>query len=317
MYAKHLVIAAVAALGGYGAFQLTAVSAEEPQKPSNAEQEIRAAAAAYAAAFNKGDIDTVLSFWTDDADYMDDDGVVHRGKPAIVKLFKETGDHIKGHTMSLDVQVVKFPRPDVALEEGVATINHPEGGSESNRYISLWVKNGGRWQLNSARDQAPESPPEAASSDEPLKEFEWLIGDWTNETSGAKCALTCKWALNKRFLEMDYDTKKDNDEPTKVAVMLGFDPGADELRSWFFDSEGGNGMSRWERDGNTWTSQSRGVLGDGQAGTSVNSIQFVDDDTFIWRSKNRRIDGNPVPDAEVKFTRCKDHAKEAGKEGKQ
>jgi uncharacterized protein (TIGR02246 family) len=329
MYGKHLMVAAIAALCGYGAFQ-TANPTQPPQSPTqppakppqqqpksaNAEQEIRAAAAEFAAAFSKGDIDRVLSFWADDADYMDDEGVVHRGKAAISKLFMGTSEHVKGHTMTIKVQSVKFTRPDVALEEGIVTVKHPESGSDSNRYMSIWVKNGDRWLLSSVRDQPPVSPADV-DDEEPLKEFAWLVGAWNNETSGAKCAMTCKWVLNKQFLEMEYDIKKENEGPTEVAVMLGRHPGSGELRSWFFDSEGGIGGSRWVREGNTWTSESEGVLSDGRTGTSVNSIQFVDDDTFIWRSKNRQIDGNPVADAEVKFTRCKDEPKEAGKEIKQ
>ena len=89
---------------------------------------------------------------------------------------------------------------------------------------------------------------------------------------------------------------------------------AKEIRSWVFDSEGGNSGAKWQRNGDAWSSKCEGVLGDGRSGSSVNSIQYLNDDAFVWRSKNRRIDGSPVADNEVKFSRRKEAAQDATKE---
>lgn len=315
MSAKHWVIAAATAFCGYGVFQITTASAQPPKvapKVASGEQEIRSAAAAFAAAFNKGDSDALLAFWADDADYVDDSGVAYKGKKAISELVRKNCPLCKGHTMSLDVSTVKFTRPDVALEEGVVTVKGPDEVGESNRYMAVWVKNNDRWQLSSVRDQTP--PMESYKGDESLAELGWLVGDWIHENGDVKVALKCRWMLNKQFLVMEYDVKKPNEDPTEVAVWIGWDPGSKEIRSWVFDSEGGNSGAKWQRNGDAWSSKCEGVLGDGRSGSSVNSIQYLNDDAFVWRSKNRRIDGSPVADNEVKFSRRKEAAQDATKE---
>ena len=48
-----------------------------------------------------------------------------------------------------------------------------------------------------------------------------------------------------------------------------------------------------------------------RGGSATNIIEFVDQDTFIWRSKDREVDGQPMADTEVKFARKVAKEKEA------
>lgn len=313
MFTKLLAASVLAAACGFGAYELAAQSGDG-QKTGDVEREIRQAAAAYAETFSKGDMDAVVTFWADDADYLDADGKLHRGKTAIADLFKKNAESCKGHTMSLDVSSVKTIKPDVVLEEGTVTVKCPTGEAESNKYFAIWTKEKDRWKLSSVRDQ--DSVPTPKSSDDPLRELAWLVGDWKHDDGQTKVALKCRWLLNQRYLAMEYDVKKPNEDPTEVVVWIGMDPASNELRSWVFDSDGGNAGARWERDGNAWKSHCDGVLCDGRMGASLNSIEFVDDNAFVWRSKERRIDGEPVADAEAKFARTNQQGKDAVKESK-
>lgn len=288
-------------------------TAQPPQKRGGDEKEIRAAAEAFAAAFNKGDLDTLVGFWADDADYVDDTGASHKGKAAIAEMMKKNAAQFKGYTMKITVASVRFPRPDVALDEGSVSLTSPDGGSDSSRYLSVWVKNGDRWQLSDVHDLSGSEPD---ATDEPLKEFSWLVGQWSYTGQNVTVNLKCRFALDKQFLVSEYEVTRQGADPKRVVQWMGWDPASEAVRSWIFDSDGGNGQAVWERDGNTWTSQSEGVLRDGKTGTSVNSIQFVDDGHFVWTSKNREIDDNPVPDAELKFTRQGETKKEGDKEDK-
>src|SRR5215813_10005784 len=91
-------------------------TAQQPQNRGGGEKEIRAAADAFAAAFNKGDLDTLAGFWADDADYVDDTGATHKGKAAISDMMKKNATQCKGYTMKINVASVHFPRPDVAID---------------------------------------------------------------------------------------------------------------------------------------------------------------------------------------------------------
>src|SRR5262245_22270246 len=288
------------------------VMAQTPQQRGGGEKEIRAADDAFAAAFNKGDLDTVLGFWADDADYVDDTGTTHKGKAAVADMMKQNAAQYKGYTMKINVASVHFPRPDVALDEGSVTLTSPDGSSDSNRYLSVWVKNGDRWQLSNVHDLSPSEKPDDTA--EPLKQFSWLVGQWSYTGENATVNLKCRWALDEQYLVSEYEVTRAGGESKQVVQWMGWDPASEQIRSWVFDSDGGNGQALWERDGNTWTSQSEGVLRDGKTGTSVNSIQFVDDSHFVWTSKNREIDDMPVPDVEMKFTRQGEAKKDGAKE---
>jgi len=222
---------------------------------------------------------------------------------------KQNAAQYKGYTMKINVASVHFPRPDVAIDEGSVTLTSTDGNSDSNRYLSVWVKNGDRWQLSNVHDLSASDKPDAAA--EPLEQFSWLVGQWSSKSENATVNLKCRWALDKQYLVSEYDVTRPGGESKQVVQWMGWDAASQQVRSWVFDSDGGNGQAVWERDGNTWRSQSEGVLRDGRIGTSVNSIQFVDDSHFVWTSKNREIDDNPVADAELKFTR-QDEAKKDG-----
>jgi hypothetical protein len=90
----------------------------------------------------------------------------------------------------------------------------------------------------------------------------------------------------------------------KVTQWVGWDPQTEQIKSWVFDDQGGNAEALWVRNGNTWMADSVGVLPDGSTGSGVNVLKYQDDKTFIWQSIRREVDGQPLPDMEVKFTRA-------------
>jgi hypothetical protein len=112
-----------------------------------------------------------------------------------------------------------------------------------------------------------------------------------------------RWALDKSFLVLEYTARGKDGEDLTVLQFFGWDTADEVVRSWFFDSRGGNGGGDWVRDGNTWTAGWSGVLSDGRPASSVNSIKFIDDKTFLFRSVDREIDGLPLADLDVKFAR--------------
>src|SRR5262249_51699177 len=85
---------------------------------------------------------------------------------------------------------------------------------------------------------------------------------------------------------------------------IGIDPRTGQLSSSTFDDEGGRGEGLWFRDGNRWVMDSAGVLPDGTETLAVNIITRLNDNEFVWRSVDRTVGDNEVPDAEpVKLVR--------------
>jgi uncharacterized protein (TIGR02246 family) len=284
------------------ALWLSWTQAQGPALGSSEEQAIRKSVDDYCATFNKGDIGGLMDYWADDADYVDADGTAHRGKDAIRALFQSSTENLKGHKLGLKITALRIVKPEVAIEDGVAELTDPEGATTSAPYTAVWVKSGDKWLIQSARDLPSQEASVPATSDN-LSPLAWLIGEWVSEDKGPKVTLTSKWALDKNFIVQDYTVAGQDGADLRVVQWIGFDPGTGQIKSWTFDSRGGHGEGLWMRDGNTWHAETTGVLADGRIGSAFNSVRFVDDTHLEWRSTDRNVEGQPMPDAEVKFVR--------------
>jgi uncharacterized protein (TIGR02246 family) len=285
--------------------ELHSLGAQESSPVSADEQAIRTSVDVYCEAFNSGNVDAVLNYWANDADYVDADGETHRGKEAIGALFKAAVEGLQGHKLALTIDRLQLVKPEVAIEDGTASLTTPDGETSSGRYTAVWVKNGDQWLIQSARE-LPSDEEEASASEasaDYLLSLEWLVGTWVSEDSGPTVNLTADWALDKKFLVQDYAVAGEDGADIRVVQWIGFDPVSEQIKSWTFDSRGGHGEGLWSREDNTWHIESTGALPDGRVGTARHSVRFVDDTHFEFHSTGRNVEGQPMPDVEVRLVR--------------
>ena len=81
---------------------------------------------------------------------------------------------------------------------------------------------------------------------ERLKELEWLVGDWIDESSESVIHGTCRWSADKNFLLRDFTIQSEGKPVMTVTQRIGWDPLSKQIKSWVFDSEGGYGDDRLE-----------------------------------------------------------------------
>jgi uncharacterized protein (TIGR02246 family) len=273
------------------------------EKGSGADAEIRKVNADYAAAMTAGEIDAIMAFWAADADYIDEAGKQTSGNDKIAALFKKAAPESKGSKVNMRIHSLRFLRPEICLEDGTVERTMPTGTKETNRFAIVWTKTGGKWQISSVRDlptDVTDLPSVAAAH---LSDLGWLVGEWVDDSPKADVNVKVAWGTNKAFLLMEYVIKRDGADPLEVNVRVGWDARAGRVRSWVFDSEGGFAEAYWRKDGKKWIVGTSGVLPDGGTGGATNIYEFVDDNTFVWRSTDRDVDGQPLEDAEVKFIR--------------
>ena len=89
----------------------------------------------------------------------------------------------------------------------------------------------------------------------------------------------------------------------RVSQRIGWDPVANCIRSWVFDSEGGFGQSVWTRDGDTWIIKATGVRPDGKTGSATNLLVRAGKDAYVWRSTDRIVGDEVRAPIEVKVVR--------------
>jgi len=263
------------------------------------EQAVRDAATRLTEAFSKGDLAALAAYWAPDAEYTSEDGTVTKGRDAIAAMFKKVINDLKSPKMTIKVTSLRLLKGDVALMDGVSTVTAGDGSVDEGRFTAAWVKSDGKWQIRSAHD-LPGEAGGAPGAGGALKELAWMVGDWQTE-KGAE-AVNIRWALDRAFLVQEYKVR-DGDSVLEVRQLVGFDPLTGRIKSWTFDSRGGYGEGLWTREGNSWVAETVGVLPGGQTGSGVNVVRYLDDQAFIYQSRDRQVGGQPIPDAEVKLVR--------------
>lgn len=269
--------------------------------PANDDQTLRQSAKAYAEALDRGDLAAIQAAWTPDADYIDEAGNTFKGREAIGKLFKQALPSLKANKTVYKLTAIRFIKPDVAVTDGDADITAADGSTDHSRFTAVWTKVGDQWLIASARDLPTAADPLAG--DRRLKDLEWMVGDWTATDKTMTIKMVARWVMNRKFLKLEFAIAVPDAPPMLVVNYVGWDPTEGELRGWTFDSRGGFGNAAWIRDGATWMVDSSSVLPSGQTGSSTYVIKATGVEAFTWRATEREVDGQPLPDHELKYTK--------------
>src|SRR5262249_17695585 len=203
----------------------------QPAKSNGEEAAIKKTLVDYGAALTSGELDQVMAFWTTDSDYIDEAGKMTKGKDQIAALFKKALPELKGAKVTSNLDSIKFLRPEVALVDGNIDTTSTTGVKDISRYAIVMNKTGDKWLIDSARDlpsQVTDLPSLASAQ---LKDLEWLVGEWVDQSPNIDVTIKVYWATNKAFLLMDYIVKREGTEPLEVTLRVGYDGASNRIRS--------------------------------------------------------------------------------------
>jgi uncharacterized protein (TIGR02246 family) len=288
---------ALACALGSGSLPARAVDSD-PQEAA-----ITKTAEAFVEAFQKGDAEAVASFWTRDGDYVDPNGRVLKGRPAIEKDFADLFAQNKGLKLRIEVASLKFPTPDTAVEDGTTAVLAPDGTAPSRaRYSNFFVKKDGQWLLASVREASYVAP----SNYENLRGLEWVIGEWVDENPGNEPArVSFAWAPDQNFIVSTRTVETKEGVLDRGTQWIGWDPVTKQIRSWNFEADGGFGEGAWTKDGDKWIIKTTSVLADGSKVIATNVVSPLNADSISVQSKDQTMDGKALPDTnETKMKRA-------------
>jgi uncharacterized protein (TIGR02246 family) len=290
LIASSLALASVASAAGAPTQQ---PAEEGKNQPSPPDQTTDDDARKYEEAYNKGDAKTLAGFYSDDVDYIDQDGAEVKGRDAMQKLLADNFVQNPGAKLVITTEEVKQLTPDVKVTRGLATVTPANGAAESTRYTAVKVRKGDHWEISQLNER--EAPPPSAYSK--LEALEWLVGTWQDKSGDQTVEAKINWAGDKNFLVRTINVKG-NQSSTDGWEVIGWDPVRQQIRSWIFDSNGGFGESTWVNNGEDWLIRASNVLPDGSRSTAENVLTKVDDNKFTWESQNRTLNGDPQPSLE-------------------
>jgi uncharacterized protein (TIGR02246 family) len=260
------------------------------------EAAIRESVASYTAAFNKHDAKALAATWSPEAVYTNPvSGEEVTGREQIERQFAGVFAGLKGAKLDTKIDSIRFVSPNVAIENGTATVTGADGKSSASTYTAVHVKRDGKWLLDRVTEQ---DEPEVVSRRDRLKDLEWMIGKWVDEDDNAKVEMNCQWAKNESFIVRTFSASVRDQIKTSGVQIIGWDAAARQFRSWVFDSDGGFGEAVWTKKGNRWIIQAKDTSGEGQKMTSQNILKVVDKDTFTWQSVDRQADGELLPNVD-------------------
>jgi uncharacterized protein (TIGR02246 family) len=287
LMAFSLALAGVASDAGASAKQ---PAVEQKNQSSPANQTTDDDGRKYEEAYNKGDAKTLAKLYSDDVDYIDQDGAEVMGRDAMERLLADNFQQNPGAKLAITTEEIKQLTPDVKVTRGFATVTPANGAAETTRYTAVRVRKGDHWEISQLNErQAP--PPSAYSR---LEVLGWLTGTWQDKSGDQTVQSKINWAGDKSFLVRTISLKGDQ-TTTDGWEIIGWDPLRQRIRSWIFDSHGGFGESTWVNDGENWLIRASNVLPDGSRSTAENVLTKVNDNEFTWESQNRTLNGEPQP----------------------
>jgi uncharacterized protein (TIGR02246 family) len=272
-----------------------AAADEKTSDDKSNEAAIRAAADAFVKAFDRGDAKAVAALWLDNGSLIDDQGRSYKGRSAIEDAYTAFFTQNPGVRIKVAVQSVEFPVPTMAVEDGIASVVTDQGDSTTaSRYTAFHVLQDGKWLMVSVRESNIEIP----SNYGRLKQLESLVGDWETKSDGTTVHTSIRWIANRSFLQREYSVQQDGLATSSGVQIIGWDPQANRIRSWSFDSSGGSGTGVWTPTPEGWRIESNGVLANGAPASSQEFLILApgEADVLGWRSTDRKVGAVELPD---------------------
>jgi uncharacterized protein (TIGR02246 family) len=243
----------------------------------------------FESAFANGDAKAVASLWTDQGECEDANGEVVRGQGAIEKAYAETFKDKKQGKLEVEIQSIRFPSRDSAIEEGfLRHIPNGQGLPSSTLYTATHVREDGKWRIAVSR--------EYGGGQDRLGDLAFLIGKWQGGPKGQESSLAFEKDPLGPFIVGAFTRQVDGKTVGQGTMRIGLDVQRGQIRSWHFDADGGQGQCLWLRDGNTWVLDAIGETGDGTNTAAVNMLSRLSADEITWRSIDRVVGGKPLPD---------------------
>jgi uncharacterized protein (TIGR02246 family) len=299
---------AVAAIAFTGNAQQRGAKTDEPKSAAPAGDEKRDADVAaiqktaeeFTAAFNKGDAKAIAEMWTDMGESHEANGEVLVGPAEIEKAYAaHFKDSPKG-TIEVDIRSIRFPSRNTAIEEGLLRFT-PDGPGlpTSSMYTVSHVREDGVWKVAYSR--------EWGVGQDRLGDLAFLIGKWEGGPKGQSMAVSFEKAGDGPFILGKFIRTIDGKLAATGTMKIGLDGQRGQIRSWHFDNDGGHGQCLWLRDGINWVLDAIGEQADGAEMAAVNILSRLSNDELTWRSIDRVVGGQPLPDTvPVKLTRIKE-----------
>ena len=157
----------------------------------------------------------------------------------------------------------------------------------------------GKWLIASSRDLRDVT--DAAGQ---LSELaDGLKGDWTCMKEGLRSDMAFGWDASGKFLIGELLTTTPDAEPVSTNIRIGWNGARNTITWWTFDDQGGFTEGDWTPTDEGWIIRTTGTTASGEATSANQRLVFENQHTIIWTATERLIDGEKLPDNEMRIVR--------------
>ena len=238
-----------------------AASSDDNPSDKNAES-VGKAFASLAASYNARDPKALAEQFAPTAEFVDAEGNVFEGQGAIAREFTALFEVNPRNELALAATAIREISPGILSVDGVATFGAIKGADPATVDFSAIVvrQPDARWLFGSIRSKGERS---VRSAHTRLKQLEWLIGEWVDESGESTMHMSTRWSDDANFIVTRFRIQVAGRTVMNGTQRIGWDASLEKFRSWVFDSEGGHASGIWTSLDNRWIVKSTGVSSDG------------------------------------------------------
>jgi uncharacterized protein (TIGR02246 family) len=248
-------------------------------------------------AYNKKDPARIVELFTQDGTLVDSDNVATRGREAIAREFTDAFAEPSSYTLDGKTESVRLITPDVVQAEGISRLVSPREATIVNQFVALLARQGNAWRIVEIREHV--APADSVKLYDRLKELEWMVGEWIDESADAQVSTTVRWGQGKSYLVRDYSVQVKGEPATSGLMIIAWDPQSAQIKSWIFNADGSRGEASWTRaTDNQWIVKAHGSTADGRPTSATQIINLVNKDAIKTSSIDRTIGDEIARDIE-------------------
>jgi uncharacterized protein (TIGR02246 family) len=261
---------------------------------SNADEaSVRGLLTQYITAFNQHDAKAVAALWTEGGVHIDRvNDLKTEGREAIARDLEIVFEASPNAKLTGEVTSVRMIRPEVAAIEGNTVLSGSGVDPSRTSFSAIAVSEADGWKIDSIEELPIQS---ASSPRDALRELEWLVGKWQDESDDVVIQTTCNWSPNEAFLIRSYVATVGDAVDRQGTQVIAWDANRQEIRSWNFDTSGGFGEGTWTKSDDEWLVRSSQTSAEGNLSSGTYLIRRVDDNSMTVQLLGQESDGALLP----------------------
>ena len=273
------------------------------EEPSPEIAGLQQAAADFVLAYNAKDAAAVAALFTENGEISDlraEDTTT--GRVDIQLRYAEIFAAGDTPSVAIEVDSVRLVGKDLAIEDGTVHLTPPgdNAPAKSTAYTAVLQKSAdGAWKIASTRTLADTT--DAAGQLAELAAA--LKGDWTSQKEGMRLDLAFGWDGSGKFVAGEMLATAADAEPQTTSLRIGWDAARKTITWWSFDDGGGFAKGDWTATEDGWLVRTEGTTADGETTSANQTLTPEGKDTLIWTAKDRLVNGEKLPDIEMRVVR--------------